>query len=69
MARHCGICGYPKTQEFHKRTTFGLLCDMVTLSDDRIVARRRIEVGGDLHDSLGGDLKVKSRWIRDLKED
>lgn len=65
MAKLCKTCGRPNTAEFHKETPFGMLCDMVTLSNGHIVARQRIELDGDLHDQLGDDLKVVKRWIKD----
>lgn len=37
---------------------------MAELSDGRTVHVSRINIGGDLHDSLGGDLKVVNRWIK-----
>lgn len=35
---------------------------MVTLSNGRCVLRSRIQVGGDLHEHLGEDLKVVNVW-------
>lgn len=51
--RYCNFCGKPK----HKG-----LCDMAKLSDGRVVHVSRIEMGGDLHDQIGDDLKIVNRW-------
>jgi hypothetical protein len=59
MPRFCTQCGRPKGSPYH----FAGICDTATLSDGRTVHRRRVEPGGDLHDSLGSDLKVVSRRI------
>lgn len=55
MPKFCTQCGRQKHEG---------VCDMATLSDGRIVRASRIDIGGDLHDSLGADLKVINRWIR-----
>lgn len=53
--RFCSHCGRPR----HKG-----LCNMAELTDGRVVHVSRIEKGGDLHDKIGSDLKVKNRWIK-----
>lgn len=35
---------------------------MAKLSDGRVVHVSRIEMGGDLHDQIGDDLKIVNRW-------
>ena len=67
MAKRCDICGWPKGDEHH----FDGVCDMAELSNGRIVAAKRIDVGGDLHEELGEDLKVVNRWVKknQLKKD
>lgn len=60
MTSFCKLCMRPKGEPYHQ----GALCDMAELSNGRIVHAKRIDVGGDLHDRLGKDLKVVNRWIK-----
>ena len=59
MARFCSNCGRPKGLPYHYRG----ICDTVRLTDNRVVHRERIEIGGDIHDELGPTLKVEFRNI------
>ena len=59
MPKICTQCGRPEGPPHH----FVKICDTVALSDGRIVHRSRVEVGGNLHDALGPDLKIVSRNI------
>jgi hypothetical protein len=57
MPKWCITCGRQK----HKG-----LCDMVTLSDGRVMHRERIEdFTSDIHEEiLQGKVKVANRWIK-----
>jgi hypothetical protein len=60
---HCKQCLEPFAKG-EKRSTHE--CDMVMLDNDHWVTRRRINPGGDLHESLEkGEIKIK----RDTKID
>lgn len=39
------------------------VCDMVKLSDGRVVHANRVEIGGDLREMLGDNLKVTERFV------
>lgn len=51
----CRTCRRPK----HRG-----LCDMVELTDGRIVHANRVALGGDLHNQIGDSLRVKNRWLK-----
>lgn len=55
MSKWCRTCGRKR----HKG-----LCDMVELTNGRVVHSKRVDLGGDLHEELGETLKVKNRWIK-----
>jgi hypothetical protein len=61
VAKLCKICGRAKGPPEHG---LGGVCNMVRLSNGRIVHAKRVDVGGDLHDALGDDLKIVDRWIK-----
>lgn len=56
MSNWCKRCG---------RKKHAGLCDMVELTDGRIVHARRVDIGNDVYQQLGKNgLKVKNRWIK-----
>lgn len=65
MPSICKECGRPKGPPHH--SAFGV-CDMVTLSDGRHVHASRLEIGGDLREKLGDDLKIVNRWWKQQKK-
>jgi hypothetical protein len=56
---YCGICNRPDGEPDH---ILGV-CDMARLSDGRVVHVSRLDVGGDLHDQIGDELNVLTRYI------
>jgi hypothetical protein len=54
--KFCKSCNRPKEK--------GHVCDVAELSDGRVVAAKRLDIGGDLREQIGDDLKVVNRWIK-----
>lgn len=55
----CPNCRRPRGLPHH---VMGV-CDMVKLSDGRVVHANRVEIGGDLREMLGDNLKVTERFV------
>lgn len=53
--KFCLYCNRPKDKSH--------ICDLVSLTDGRMVHNQRVEAGGDLRDSLGEELKIKGRNV------